>query len=90
MSASTRTECTTVPFTLTRTPCAKLVPITVIVRSELPAPTTAGAIWVIVGVVLLTMKVSGRDVPPPGDGFVTDTLTTWPVARRSAGTVTLS
>ena len=69
-------------------PLTKFDPVIVSVKAGPPAVALGGMNEVIVGTGLLTVKGCAEDVPPPGAGFVTVTLTAPPVARSAVGTVT--
>jgi hypothetical protein len=58
------------------------VPETVSERAWLPASAEAGERLVRVGTAFVIENVVGGEVPPPGDGFVTETATV-PAAARS-------
>jgi len=60
------------PFHLTVAPLTKLVPVTVRVKAGLPAWALVGESAVMVGAdVLVTVKASALEVPPPGLATVT-------------------
>ena len=61
------------PLNLTIAPSTKPVPVTVSVKAASPAVLLDGLILLTVGAGLLTEKVRGLDVPPPGVGLVTVT-----------------
>lgn len=65
----------------------KFLPFTVSVKPELPTSMLFGEREVIAGLLFLTVKVSGEDVPPPGLGLVAVTLTVSAVVKSEAGTV---
>lgn len=54
-------------------PFTNAVPLTVSVNAAPPAVALFGAIVVIVGGGLVTLKFTATDVPPPGTGLVTVT-----------------
>ena len=62
-----------VPFHFTTEPGTKLDPVTVSLNAGLPCAALFGAIDVIAGTGLFTTKAA-EAVPPPGVGFVTDTV----------------
>jgi hypothetical protein len=64
------------PFHATDAPDAKLLPLTVSVKAEPPALTEVGEIEEITPVALgfAIVHVATFDVPPPGAGFITETL----------------
>ena len=53
----------------------KFVPLTVKVKAAPPTTALAGERVAIVGIGLLTVKLTALDVPPPGAGLVTTTGT---------------
>ena len=57
----------------TTAPSMKLLPVRVKVSPEPPLVAMFGATVVSAGAGLLTVKVKGAVVPPPGPGFVTVT-----------------
>jgi hypothetical protein len=64
------------------------VPVTISINAELPALTLAGDSEVMLGVGLggvFTEKVAALDVPPPGGGFCTVTLTVLAEFTSDAG-----
>jgi hypothetical protein len=79
-----------VPPNLTTELETNLVPVTVNVKSVLPAATQFGLIEVVVGTGLLMVNVTAFDVPPPGAGFTTVTDAVPALAIRAAGTVAVS
>jgi hypothetical protein len=72
------------PFHSTTEPDTKFVPLTVRVKSELPAEVEVGFSESLVGTGLLIVNVSTFEVPPPGVGFTTVTGRLPPVARSEA------
>jgi hypothetical protein len=62
----------------------KLVPFTVIVNAVSPTFLLAGAMLVVVGSKLFTVKVCPLEVPPPGVRLVTVILNVPPVATSAA------
>jgi hypothetical protein len=72
------------PFHLTLDDGTKPVPITESVNAPPRALTETGFNAVIVGSGLATVKVLELDVPPPGVGLLTVTLTVAAVARSEA------
>ena len=84
-----------VPFQLTTEPLIKSVPVTVIVRSLLPAIAVLGLIAVRTGGRLLTIivvivKVSEPLVPPPGAGVKTVIAAVPAVAMLAAETTVVN
>jgi hypothetical protein len=81
------------PLKFTTEPEMKFVPVTVSVKSELPAAVEVGSIEVSAGMGFKTVKVCAFDVPPPGTGFVTVIEIVPPMARslsrRSTASVVL-
>jgi len=77
--------CAVPPKSITE-PLTNLVPVTVSVKPALPAMALSGPRLAIVGTTLLTVKVTGPVVPPPGAGL--DTVTgIRPALARSAATI---
>jgi len=77
-----------VPFHFTTEVLTKFVPASVSVNAVLPSSPEAGAIEVNVGKGLLMVNIAPvSDVPPPGPGLFTLTVTVPPVAISEAGTV---
>src|SRR5216683_212002 len=72
------------PLKLTTEVDAKFVPLTVSVNAAPPAGAPAGNKVVIVGTGLLMVNVAAAEIPPPGAGFVTVTLTVAAVAISAA------
>jgi hypothetical protein len=68
----------------------KLVPFTVSVNAASPTFLLAGAMLVVVGTKLFTVKVCGLEVPPPGAGFVTVTLNVPALVKSVAGIVAVN
>ena len=66
-------------------PETKPVPVTVNMSALLPAGRLAGETELAIGCGLLTVKDNGDDVPPPGAGFITDTLRVRACAKALAG-----
>jgi len=62
----------------------KLVPFTVSTNAASPTFLLAGAMLVVVGTKLFTVKTCELDVPPPGVGLVTVMLNVPPVATSAA------
>ncbi len=73
------------PFHCTTEPLTKLVPFTVRVKADPPAVADEGLRPVIVGNGLLMVKVCAPEVPPPGAGLETVTLTVPAVVMSEAG-----
>jgi len=65
----------------------KPVPFTVNVKAAPPAGALVGAIDLSVGAGLFTVKICAFEVPPPGAGFETVTLTVPAVAMSAPGIV---
>jgi hypothetical protein len=59
------------PFTCTTESGMKLLPVSVSVNPGLPAETLEGEILESEGSGLLTVRVTGEEVPPPGVGLET-------------------
>jgi hypothetical protein len=78
--ALTNVVVTAAPLKLTAEVETKFVPFTVSVNAAPPAVALEGERLVIAGSGLLTVKVAAAEVPPPGAGFVTVTLTVLGVA----------
>jgi hypothetical protein len=78
-----------VPFQLTVEDATKPVPLTVSVNALPPAVVLAGARLLMAGTGLLLVidSVNEAEVPPPGDGLVTETLALPALAISAAGTV---
>lgn len=74
-------------FQFTTLPVTKFVPYTDSVKPAEPAVTDAGEIPVREGGGLLMVNVALPDVPPPGAGFTTATLSV-PAAATSAAAIT--
>ena len=64
-------------------PEVKPVPVTVTVKSPPPLTAELGVIRLIIGGGIVTVKICGLEVPPPGTGFETTTLS-WLVVATSA------
>src|SRR5437660_3803009 len=73
------------PFQRTTEPETKFVPFAVSVNSAPPATSLAGASALSVGEGLLTEKLCSPELPPPGAGLKTVTVTVPPVAMSLAG-----
>ena len=74
---------------MTTVPLTKLFPLIVSVRSSLPATTEVGEKPEIVGTGLvceLILKVSALEIPPPGEGLMTETSAE-PEAATSAAEI---
>jgi hypothetical protein len=71
-------------FHSTVEPETKFVPVTVSENADPPAVAVEGESKVAVGTGLLMVKVRGFDVPPPGEGFATETETVPAVAMSLA------
>lgn len=78
------------PFHRTVAPLTKFRPLTVSVKPAPPAVADEGLRLVIAGVGLLIVKVKPFDVPPPGEGLVTVTVTRSPDAMSLAGIATVN
>ena|ERR1700730_5460407 len=78
------------PFHSTEDVETKFDPLTVSVKVAPPAKALVGESVVAFGTGLLTVKVAGAEVPPPGAGLLTVTLTVPAVAMSEAGTEALS
>ena len=74
------------PFHLTTAPLTKLLPLTVSVKADPPTAAFVGEREVIVGTGLTTGKVEVPEVPPPGAGLVTVTLSDPVLVMSEAGT----
>jgi hypothetical protein len=72
------------PYQTTAEDETKFVPVTEREKAALPAVAEEGLSEVIVGAGLLTVKVEGFDVPPPGAGLETVTGTGAPEAMSAA------
>jgi hypothetical protein len=89
IAAVNRVELTNVvvraePLKFTTDVETKLVPFTVSVNAASPTFLLAGAMLVVVGTRLFTVKTCALDVPPPGVGLVTVMLNVPPVATSAA------
>src|SRR5947209_2559033 len=82
------------PFTCTTDAGTKLVPLRVNVNAPLPAITLSGErperVGCGLGPELLTARVSVADVPPPGEGFATETERVPAEATSVAGMAAVS
>jgi hypothetical protein len=78
------------PFQLTLEPDTKLVPVTVSVKSGLPAAVEVGLREVVVGTGFRIVNVCALEVPPPGGKFVTVTGKVPAVVMSLAGTVAVT
>jgi hypothetical protein len=74
------------PFQRTTEPFTKFEPLTASVKPDPPAVAEDGAMPVSMGARLLMVNIAAFDVPPPGPGLKTVTLTVPPVAI-SAGSI---
>jgi hypothetical protein len=63
----------------------KLLPMSVSVNPALPATTLLGEMLESEGAGLLTVRVSGADVPPPGAAVKTVIAKLAPIATSEAG-----
>lgn len=79
-----------VPLKLTTDVETKLVPFTVKVNEAAPAVTLGGESVVTVGTGLFTVNTEAAEVPPPGAGLVTVTLTGPAVAMSAAAMAAVS
>lgn len=79
-----------IPFQFTTEVLTKLVPISMSVKAELPAPAELGASEVSVGEGLLIVKVCADDVPPLGAALKTVTMALPARAMSEAGTVAVT
>ena len=79
-----------VPLKFTTEEELKNVPFTVSVKAAPPAVALVGDSVVIVGTGLFTVNVKFPEVPPPGDGLVTDTLRVPAVAMSAARIVAVT
>ena len=68
----------------------KCAPVSVMVVSELPTNVKFGLMLVSVGTGLVTVKVCGAEVPPPGPGVTTEIDAGPIVARSAAGTTAVN
>lgn len=78
------------PFQRTTELLMKFDPLTVKVNCGPPAPAVVGKMLFSVGAGLLTVNVCEFDVPPPGAGLKTVTVTVPAVATSLAGIVAVS
>jgi hypothetical protein len=76
----TKVVATAVPLKFTTDEETKPVPFTVSVKAVDPASALVGEIVVIAGAGFVTVKIAAVDVPPPGVGLVTVTLSVPAVA----------
>lgn len=72
----TNVVCLPLPFQFTAEFATKFEPVTASEKAAPPAAVFEGAKPVIVGTELLTVNCCAKEVPPPGVGFVTVTLST--------------
>ena len=74
------------PLNFTTEVATKFVPLTVRVKAAPPVIALVGAIVVIAGAGLFTVKIEAPDAPPPGAGLVTTTGKV-PAAAMSAAAI---
>src|SRR5437588_792206 len=72
------------PFQRTTEPAMKPLPRTVTVNAAAPAVALAGESELIPGAGLLTVKLTGSEVPPPGAGLKMVTCAVPPTAMSAA------
>jgi hypothetical protein len=78
------------PFQRTIDPVTKFVPATARLKAGPPAVAVVGLILEMVGRMLLIVKLTAFEVPPPGPGFTTAMLAVPPVAMSVAGIAAVS
>jgi hypothetical protein len=78
------------PFQRTTDPLTKLVPATVRVKAGPPAVTEVGLMLEMVGRILLMLKLTAFEAPPPGPGFTTVMLAVLAAAMSPAGIAAVS
>lgn len=88
--ALTKVVATGKPFQFTTDPATKFVPVTVTATSAEPARAVLGLIVDIVGNGLLIVNVALDEVPPPGAGFVTETVAVPALSKTEACTLIVS
>jgi hypothetical protein len=86
----TKVVVSAVPFQLITDAATKLAPVTVRVKAAPSAVVFEGERDEIVGTPLLTGNVQVPELPPPGDGLVTVTLTDAALVISLAGTCAVS
>jgi hypothetical protein len=88
--ALTKVVVSAVPLKLIVEPLTKSEPVAVIVVSGSPAVAVVGLMLSSVGARLLTVRVCGLEVPPPGVGVTTVIDSVPAVARSLVGMVAVS
>src|ERR1035437_2072962 len=78
------------PAKFTTDPDTKLVPLTVMMNCASPTFLLVGEMLVVVGTRLLTVKGCAFEVPPPGVGLTTVTLTVAAVAMSAVRIATVN